>query len=305
MFVRRFVLGLAATLSFFLGYGQDEGPAVARARFDYPNALVVSAGLTRVYNKNVGNYTWGKSFDFSYSRRLNRVISVGGSVSHSEFDYDPTKTPVTPTSENLYQGFDYDAQLESTSALTYKDLYAIADNYEFLKGFQLTLEGGRVALTSIGLQLKIDLIPLSEKTPFSVYLLARPFVAISRRGAVTGKGTMYLYQATVKDNNFTTTTDEKWYPTKYTEIWGPQNYKALEAVTVLTGGLQFGPGIEWRPGKRVSIQLNTLMGYTLPVSFVSTRSYEKTLASYTNPEFPMVKKGFPALGLYAGVAWNF
>jgi len=69
--------------------------------------------------------------------------------------------------------------------------------------------------------------------------------------------------------------------------------------------LHVGPGIEIMPTGQLSFYAQALLGYTLPVSFVSTGSFPLTTASYTNPEFPIIKKGFPALSIQAGLSYNF
>ena len=286
-------------------FAQDEGTAVARARFDRPNSVSVAGGISRVFNRNVGDYTKGSSFEINFLRRLNKLVSVGAFASTSSFKYDPAKTPTSPNDKDLYKGFDLDLRLQSTSNITYRDTYVIPADYDFPHGFQLSLSGGDVSLTTIGANLKLNLIPVSEKIPFSVYVLARPFAAISKRADVSGTGKMYLYQAKVENNQFVVTSDDKWYPTAYEEAWGPDGYPSLKSVTVLTGGLHVGPGIEFNPTGSVSAFAQALLGYTLPVSFVSTGSYPKTTGSYTNPEFPIVKKGFPALSIQVGLSYNF
>jgi len=286
-------------------FTQDEGTAVARARFDRPNSIAVAGGISRVFNKNVGDYTKGSNFEISFLHRLNKLVSIGGFVSTSSFGYDPGKTPSSPNPSDLYKGFDLDLRLESTSNITYRDQYVIPADYDFPHGFQLSLDGGDVSLTTIGANIKLNLIPLSEKVPFSVYVLARPFAALSKRADVSGTGKMFLYQAKVQNGQFVVTSDDKWYPTAYEEAWGPDGYPSLKSVSVLTGGLHVGPGIEFNPSGSVSAFAQALLGYTLPVSFVSTGSYPRTTGSYTNPEFPIVKKGFPALSLQAGISYNF
>jgi len=297
-------LGLLFMFSQTL-HGQEEGAAVARSRFDRPNTLSIAGGLSRVFNKNVGDYSKGLNFEVSYLRRLNKLVSIGAFVSRSSFNYDPSKSPTSPADKDLYKGVDLDVRVESSGTTTYKQLYAIADDYEFLQGFQLQLEGGNVSLTTIGMNIKVNLIPVSENIPVSVYVLTRPFVAISQRDDVSGSGRMFLYEAKVLNNVFSTTNDGKWYPTRYVEDWGPDGYPALKGVTTLTGGLQVGPGIEVNPSGKLSFHLQALLGYTLPVSFVSTQSYPMTIGSYTNEKFPIVRNGFPAVNLQAGIAYNF
>ena len=87
--------------------------------------------------------------------------------------------------------------------------------------------------------------------------------------------------------------------------WGPDSFEALASETVVTGGIFIGPGIEFMPAKSVSIFVQAAFGYTFPVSFVSTGSYEPTIESYVDENFPMVKEGFPSLNVQVGMSFNF
>ena len=284
---------------------QDEGPAVAKARFARPNSISVGRGISRVFNKNVGDYSKGTNAEISFLHRLNKLVSIGGFISTSSFGYDPAKSPTSPNENDLYKGFDTDLRIQSTSNVTYRDQFTIPADYDFPHGFQLTLQGGDVSLTTIGANIKLNLIPVSDKLPLSIYVLARPFGAVAKRADVSGAGKMFLYEAKVTNGQFVITNDNQWYPTLYSEEWGPDAYPSLKSETVITGGLHVGPGIELMPSGPLSVFVQALIGYTLPVSFVSTGSYPLTTGSYTNPEFPIVKKGFPALSLQAGLTYNF
>lgn len=300
-------LFLLSALLVFCGstVAQDEGLAVAKARFDRPNSVTIGAGISRVFNKNVGDYSNGTNAEISFLRRLNKLVAIGGFISTSSFKYDPKKTPSSPSEKDLYKGFDTDLRVQSTGNTTYRDLYTIPDNYDFPHGFQLSLQGGDVSLTTVGANIKLNLIPVSDKLPVSVYVLARPFAAAAKRADVTGSGKMFLYEATVQNNQFVITNDQKWYPTNYSEEWGPEGYSSLKSQTTITGGLHIGPGIELMPSGPVSFYIQALLGYTLPCTFVSTGSYPLTTGSYINANFPIVEKGFPVLNIQAGLSFNF
>jgi hypothetical protein len=255
----------------------------------------------------VGDYSKGTNLEISFLKRLNKIVSVGGYISRIQFGYDPRKTPSSPAAADLYKGFDTDLRLRSTENLTYRDQFGaqIPANYDFPHGFQLSLSGGDVSLTTIGANLRFNLIPLMDKIPLSVYLFAKPFVALATRADVSGTGVMYLYEATVQSGNFVITNDDKWYKTQYEEAWGPDGYPALGSEKSVTGGLLAGPGIELMPNGPVSFFAQASFGYTLPVSFVSTSSYPLTTGSYVNPKFPTINKGFPSLSIQAGLSFNF
>lgn len=285
---------------------QDEGQAVARSRFDRPNSVTVAGGLARTFGKNVGDYSKGVTAEVGYLHRLNKLVSIGGFVSITKFGYDPAKTPTTPTDKDLFKGFDTDLRITSTAATTYRDTYTIDANYDFPHGYQLSLTGGDVSLMVVGLDLKLNLIPVSDRFPLSVYVHAKPFAGSAHRDDVSGSGQQYLYEARVSGGNFQYNLgDNTWYKSAYSETWDSDGYPALAAENSFTGGLLVGPGIEFNPSQAVSFFAQATFGYTLPVSFVSTGSFPRTTASYLNPTFPVIKKGFPSLSMQAGLSFNF
>jgi len=303
------VIALFLTLSIFTTVfvrAQDEGPAVAKSRFERPNSVSVTGGIARTFGKNVGDYSKGMTAEVGYLRRLNKLVSIGGFVSVTRFGYDPAKTPTSPSDNDLFKGFDTDLRITSTAATTYRDTYTIDANYDFPHGYQLSLSGGDVSLMVVGLDLKLNLIPVSDRIPISVYVHAKPFVGSAKRDDVSGSGQQYLYEARVSGGNFEYNLgDGKWYKSAYSETWDSDGYPALGAVNSFTGGLMVGPGVEFNPSQALSFFAQATFGYTLPVSFVSTGSFPRTTASYVNPTFPVIKNGFPSLSLQAGVSFNF
>ena len=286
---------------------QEEGPAVARSRFDKPNTINIALGISFTFGQNVGDYNQGYNLEAGFQHRLNKLISVGGFLSQVKFNYDPSKSPTSPQAGDLFSGEEPDLQISANSSQTYRDLYIVPADYTFRHGYQLSFGGGDLSLTSIGGNIRFDLIPYSEKFPLSLYFLARPYLTLANRTEVYGTATRYLYQAYVDPESglVLNTNDETWYPDGYIEEWGVQGgFNELKAKTNITAGLQVGPGIEIRPSSTVSIFAQTLIGYTLPVSFVSTSSFERSLAGYRDKSFPIVNEGFPSLAIQIGVGFN-
>jgi len=302
------LLMVLLTLMVTPSFSQEEGPAVAQSRFEKPNSVIVGGGLSLTFGKNVGDYSRGSAIEASFMHRLNKLVSVGGYVSRVNFNYDPAKSPTSPEQKDLYTGTSDDLQISSSSSETYRDVFSIPSGYNFPHGYQLSFGGGDLSLLTVGGNFRFDLIPYSEKIPVSFFLTARPFIAIANRTEVYGTATRYLFEAYDDgEGGFVTNSgDDNWYADGYFEEWGVQGgFDALKARTNLTAGLQVGPGIEIRPASSVSIFVQGLFGYTLPVSFISTASYPLTLESYLKKTFPMVNKGFPSLGVQAGVGFNF
>lgn len=141
-------------------FSQEEGAAVARLRFDKPNTLMVGGGLSLTFGKNVGDYSRGMNWEAGFQHRLNKVMSVGAFISKVRFNYDPSKSL-----EYLFSTEDQDLQISPSSPDTYRDLYVVPSGYNFLSGYQLSFGGGDLTQTSVGVNLRFDLIPYSEKIP--------------------------------------------------------------------------------------------------------------------------------------------
>jgi len=184
-----------------------------------------------------------------------------------------------------------------------------------LFGYILNLKGGDLSLASLGLNLKLNFVPIKENTKVSIYGFAKPFITFASRTEVTGTDERYFYEAFEDDNGtpgdefddllYYNMGDDEWYADGYVGEWGPETFEALQSDTEITGGIFVGPGIEIMPTGKFSAFLQASFGYTFPLTFVSTSSYESTVDDYVNPEFPMVKKGFPSVNIQFGGSFNF
>ncbi|HMG94579.1 MAG TPA: hypothetical protein VK589_31185 [Chryseolinea sp.] len=293
----------------FVVCGQDEGTIVKRERIDRSKNIFLGFGPSFTLGENIGDYSVGYNVEAGFLKRVNRVLSIGPSVSYIAFAYDPEKTKAE-NAEDLYVGTSYDIN-------GWHDRYdqaGLNPDQEWDFGWLLNLEGGNISLLSLALNLKFNLIPITDKSVFSIYGFAKPFISWANRTAVTGSGQRYIYEAYEDEVN------ELLYPyPPYSEVniwylddgedgvdpWGPTQIPALAEESKITGGIFVGPGVEFNPAKKVSIYAQAAFGYTFPVSYVSTESYPKTVQSYVNPEFPIVEKGFPSVNVQLGVSFNF
>ena len=298
---------LLAACSFVL-QAQDEGTIVKRERIERSSSFFLSGGPSFTLGKNIGDYSSGFSVEVGYQKRLNRVLSIGPSISYLSFQYDPEVTNIN--------GSAYLGTGDPANWGTKYDLPGLEYDY----GYVLSLEGGDLSLISLSLNLKLNFVPIKDNTKVSVYGFAKPFISYAMRGEVNGKDQRYTY-AIYEDINgsITPTTDdilyagdEEWYsdliyndPNNANNKWGPKDYEALEESNEITGGIFIGPGIEIMPTKGVSFFLQAAFGYTFPVTYISTEAYEPTIQDYLKPEFPMVKKGFPSVNLQFGLSFNF
>ncbi len=292
----------------FLVNAQDEGAIVKRERIQKDNGIFVGLGPSFTLGKNIGDYSVGFNIEAGFQKRLNRVFSIGPSVSYLSFKYDPEVT-------NVKRG----AYVGTGDPKEWQDKYGFQSlAYDY--GYVLTLEGGDLSLVSLALNLKLNLIPIKDNSKFSVYGFAKPFVSIASRKEVNGSDERYTYEiyedlgatSSIDDDLlYYNLGDDTWYrdfdygDSNSKGNWGPEQYEALKSSTEVTGGIFVGPGIEIMPTNTVSFYLQAAFGYTFPVNYVSTESYDTTIASYVNKEFPMTKKGFPSVNIQFGVSFNF
>ncbi|HOX84255.1 MAG TPA: hypothetical protein PLS08_14605 [Chryseolinea sp.] len=276
--IKHFCLTGLILLSFLLASAQDEGNIVKRDRIERDNGVFIGLGPSFTLGKNIGDYSTGFSIETGYTKRINRILSLGSSLSYLKFNYDP------------------DAADDLSSAFI-EDVSEDLSNPNYYEGYVIELEGGDVSLLSLALNLKLNFVPVKDNSILSVYFFAKPFVSLASRTDVTGNST------------FLGTTDpdglEDWYIIESDILWGPDDYEALASNTEVTGGIFIGPGIEFFPAKKFSFFAQASFGYTAPITFVSTDSYDSTYDSYFNEEFPMVKEGFPSVNIQLGVTLNF
>ena len=283
---------------------QDEGTIVKRERIDKSNNIFLSFGPSFTLGKNIGDYSVGYNVEGGFLKRVNRVFSIGSSVSYVAFAYDPEKTKAESAAD-LYVGTSGDLNDWHENY----DQFGLPPNYQWDYGYLLNLEGGDISLLSLALDLKLNFIPITDRSRFSFYGFAKPFVAMSKRTAVTGTGERYVYEAyedKVNEILYYDENDNIWHADGYIDKWGPSaTYPALEEETKITGGIFLGPGIEFMPAGKVTIFAQAAFGYTFPVSYVSTESFPKTTTSYVDDEFPIVEKGFSSVNIQFGASFNF
>jgi hypothetical protein len=304
---------------------QDEGNITKKERIGRSSNIFVSAGPSFNFGKNIGDYGTGINIEVGYAKRVNRLLSIGPSISYITFKYKPEDASIE--NGNAYYGTGLiDTDWYGSYFSNWDEKYnltgnGISSSYDY--GYELTLNGGDISLLSLACNVKLNLVPVKDTSPISVYLFVKPFITRSTRKAVTGQGVFYVFEAyedfnggaqgtppANADNEFDdilhyATDDDTWYATGYTEDWGPEGFPVLEEKSVITGGVFLGPGLEFMPAKSISVFLQPAIGYTFPLTFVSTKSYSNTSSDYVSEEFPIVKKGFTSLNVQLGISYNF
>lgn len=275
----------------FITVAQDEGEIVKRERLEKSSGVFIGLGPSFTLGKNIGDYSVGFNFEGGYLKRLNRVLSIGPSISYLSFEYDPEKTGFN----NIFIGGPY---------------YDGEEYYH--EGLYFDLKGGDVSLVSLACNFKLNLVPVKDNSKISVYVFGKPFVSYVNRTEVTGTGT-YLVNYGDIYNSLDWDVVEIFDWNASNQDLGIEISDKLKEENKITGGVFVGPGIELFPAKGVSIYLQALVGYTFPVSFISTKTYENS-ENYGNDldvflddilEYPIYESGFPSVNIQAGVSFNF
>lgn len=280
--MKKIILFLTVFLVTVCAFGQDEGKVVVKERFERDNSIYLSLGPAFTLGKNLGDYSTGFNVELGYLKRVNRVFSIGPSLSYLSFAYDASKTQ--------------------------KNYYDQPDDI----AIELSFSGGNVSLLSLGANVKLSFIPVSDNTKFSVYGVATPFVAMATKSEMTG--TAYLFQ-----DNGTGVYNKPTQPVS-SVAFSKDNVPGFKKDNNVTGGINIGFGFEVRPTQALSISLQPGFSYTLPVNYIATSSFVTNSIQYhdTNGKiyydeatslnqetFPIVKNGFSAWNIKVGIAYNF
>lgn len=256
---------------------QDEGAIVKQERIDRSKGFFIGFGPSFTLGDNIGDYSTGFSIEAGFQKRVNRVFSIGPSISYMSFKYDPEAA-------------------EGAGGAFIQAIDDVDDPY-YWEGYVIELTGGDLSLISLALNLKLNFVPVKDDSKISVYGFAKPFLTYSSRTDVSGNSTYYK---TMDPDGLT-----DWEVFDEDIKWDSEDYPILAADSEITGGIFIGPGIEFAPAKKVSVFVQAAFGYTFPITYVSTGSYDETFDSYFNEEFPMVKEGFPSVNIQAGLSFNF
>ena len=280
-------------LSAYAVTAQDEGVIAKRERIDRSKSVFSGFGPSFTRGENIGDYSVGFNIEAGFVKRMNRVLSIGPSLSYLSFEYDPEETGFN----NVFIGGPYqDAQGE-----------------QYHEGLYFDLQGGTLSLISLALNLKLNFIPVKGDTKISVYGFAKPFIASATREAVTGEGTYLINYGDIESEADWDFVENFDWSAGADAFHSYQPSYDLGKQTQITGGIFIGPGIEFFPAGKVSGFFQASIGYTFPVSFISTQAYEN-IVNYGNDldvflkeieEYPLTEKGFPAVNLQFGVSFNF
>jgi hypothetical protein len=281
------VYGLLIVIVFLPAYlhAQDEGQITKKARIGNSSNIFLNVGPSFTLGDNIGDYSTGFSFEIGYQKRVNRVLAIGPSLSVLRFKYDADKT-------GLNNAF-------------ISEIYDENGDYDYDLGVVIDFSGGDLMLTSLAVNLKLNLVPVKDKSVISPYLFAKPFVSYVSRSEV--KGVAELYTNTFEPDYWEYIGEVPWEANN--QQWADVGLVIsddLKADNTITGGIFLGPGVEFLPGNKISFYAQAAFGYTFPISFVSSKSYVKTRTIDDLTEsYPIVKEGFPSINVQVGLSYNF
>lgn len=285
--------GLLIAGVIFQSTAQDEGVIVKKARIDRSKGIFVGIGPSWTLGKNIGDYKAGANFEAGYQVRLNRVLSIGPSLSYLSFDYDPEETGLN----NAFIGGPFND-----------------DEGTYYEGIYFDLKGGNLSLLSLAMNLKLNFIPVRDNSVVSLYAFAKPFISYATRTEVTGTANFLYNFGDIEDaDDWQDGGQAEWVAG--TELGDDDRVVSddLKEQTQVTGGIFIGPGLEFFPARKVTGFVQVSVGYTFPVSFVSTEKFNDNQFYGTDVDgflenmqkYPVTKEGFPSVNLQLGVSFNF
>jgi len=276
----RFLLLFIALTTYHVVFAQDEGTITKKVRVTRGKSAYFFAGPSYRFGSNDGDYSGGLNLEAGYLVRLNRIVSVGPSLSFSKFSYD----------ESISDSF---GDEDATGNNIFTDAYVVNIVY---------MEGGDLTHFSAGFDVKIDFIPMADDRKFNVYGLVKPFVLLSSRADVS---------ATVEPWQMPVLGDP---PSEYYYTGPPDDFLDSEtdgysrwgAEKEFSGGLNLGVGGEYSLPSGLSFLAQASFRMTLPITYVNTSAFDPSIATgYYHPDYPFVKEGFTTLNISLGVSYRF
>lgn len=259
---------------------QDEGVLTKKERVVRGKSLYFFAGPSYRFGSNDGDYSGGLNLEAGYLIRLNRIISIGPSLSFSKFKYD----------DSISDSFGNE---DATGNNIFTDVYEVKIVY---------MEGGSLTHFSVGFDVKFDFIPMADDRKFNVYGLVKPFLLLSSRRAVSAivePWQMLVLGDPPSEYYYTGPPDELLNSeTSGLSRWGSE--------TEFSGGLNLGVGGEYSLPSGLSFLVQASFRMTLPITYINTSAFDpSTLTGFYHPDYPFVKEGFTTLNISLGVSYRF
>lgn len=273
-----------AYVFLFLSYtclSQDEGPIAKKERVSKRKIVFLGAGTAFKFLNNKSDYSGALVLEGGFVTRINQILSVGPSVSYAKFNYD----------ESISDSFG-DPEAKGNNIFYEEGGYQVRVVY---------LEGGDLSLVSAGLNVKLNLVPFRDNQKILPYLIAKPFIVLAKRTEITATSQVYYYPT---------------IPPGDPSTWELSSEESLDhespgrsgwnSDSEISGGVNIGTGAEITLPSGWGFYLQSVIGFTLPISFVNTSEFPATLEDgYYSNDYPLVKKGFTSLSISIGFTYNF
>jgi len=257
-------------------FAQDEGAIKKRERIERDKSIFIGGGISNA--TSLADYSIGMNFEGGFVKRVNRVLSIGGSISYLNFNYDPniTSSRIAPANINTFP------------SNFYYDPTALNDPAFIDAGALISISGSDLSVISLAANIKLNFVPIKENTKISVYGFAKPFVASATNSAgnIILDGVLYNSQTGNLD-----------------KVSGATENLPFEEVSVITGGIFLGPGVEFFPNSPISFFLQASFGYTFPVDQFSIKSLNRDINKW--PDTPTATSlGFTSINFAGGISFN-
>jgi hypothetical protein len=266
------------------GFSQDEGVLTKKVRITNGKSFIFSTGPSFRFN-NKSDYSPGLYFEAGYLTRLNRLVSIGGSLSFTKLNFD----------QELSDSY-------ADSKAIGNNLFQEDGGYEV---YAVYMDGGNLNFYAAAFDLRIDFSPYNEENKVSVYGHIKPFVLASSRSEVSA--TTYLWYP--NNNPFE---PPPWDPA----VSGGVLYETIAATdegregwaakTEFAGGIGIGIGVDYTLSSKLKLFLQPALRFTSPITHIKTNEFPRLRNNgYNNPEYPFAKKGFSTLTVALGLAYSF
>lgn len=274
-------------LCFHTSWAQEEGTLTKKERIINGKSIYLLAGPSFRFN-NKSDYSGGLNLEAGFLKRLNRITSVGGSLTFSKFNFD----------QSLSNSF------ENSDAIG-NNVFLEDGGYET---YVVYMEGGNLNLFSVGLDFKIEFIPFSEDRKFSAFGLIKPFFLVSGRSAVSASTEIWYPDVVPYKLPMDSDPNNNWsggdpYEKLSSETPGLERWAA---DTEFSGGVGLGVGLDYSLKSNIKIFMQSTIKFTLPITHIKTNAFLPSRNDgYYHPDYPFVKEGFSTINLAIGVSYYF
>lgn len=261
-------------------FAQDEGTISKKERVTRGKSIYFFGGPSFRFGNNNGDYSGSLNLEAGYLLRLNRIVSIGPSLSFSKFNYD----------EEISDSFGNE---DATGNNIFTDVYEVKIVY---------MEGGGLTHFSAGFNVKFDFIPMADDRKFNIYGLVKPFLLLSSRAEVSAivEPWQMLVLGDPPSEYYYTGPPDEFLDSESTDLsyWG--------AETEFSGGLNLGVGGEYSLPSGLSFLVQASFQMTLPITYINTSAFDpSTLTGFYHPDYPFVKEGFTTLNISFGASYRF